>query len=319
MDYQDKWKEQEEKKKEIPSFEEKKIEKECPICHSVNESESKFCAECGYNFGGQKHCPKCGAKVSPTADICEGCGEWLLEGKCKFCYADIEEGATFCAECGNPVAGIVCPQCGQLSYFDFCKHCNIPLTGTARQMLADMKDDPQKQALLNTFQNYKQGLIKTENLNEMLDKMKDIKFSSNQEARRFFMAIRPPEIIEKEKISEREELLKMKAYIERVDKKEVKKTFTPLFSDKQRESVNEMDKIVEAERQRQEAERQRQEEERRRKEEAKRKQQEEERKRQEEEERQRRKRGWLCNAYGCLHHDGPSGCADPSRGGHWVV
>lgn len=45
--------------------------------------------------------------------------------------------------------------------------------------------------------------------------------------------------------------------------------------------------------------------------------QEKERKRKEEERRKRK--GWLCNAYGCLHPDGPCGCADPSQGGHWVT
>ncbi len=28
--------------------------------------------------------------------------------------------------------------------------------------------------------------------------------------------------------------------------------------------------------------------------------------------------GWLCNAYGCTHTDGPQGCADPSMGGTWI-
>lgn len=292
--------------------EEEKIGKECPNCNTMNELESKFCAECGYNFEGEKRCPKCGTRVSPTADICEACGEWLLEGNCKFCYADIEEGTTYCSECGNPVAGIVCPQCSQLSYFDFCKHCNIPLTGTAQKMLADMKNDPQKQDLLNIFQNYKQGLIETEKLNEILDKMKDIKFSSNQEARRFFMALSPFITIHKDKIpgKEKEDLFKMKAYIEKVEKKK-KKISTPLFSERQKESIQEIDKIVNKEiKRREEEERKRQEEERRK--------QEEERKSREEEERQRRK-GWICNAYGNLHSDGPADCADPSQGGHWVI
>lgn len=44
---------------------------------------------------------------------------------------------------------------------------------------------------------------------------------------------------------------------------------------------------------------------------------EKERKRKEEERRKRK--GWLCNAYGCIHPGGPCGCADPSQGGHWVT
>ena len=287
----------EEKKKEekkiFPSEEEKEG-KECPNCSAVNELEAKFCAECGYNFEGVKNCPKCGAKIiSPNADICEVCGKWLLEGKCKFCYADIEEGATYCAECGNSVAGIVCPQCGKLSYFDFCKLCNIPLTVEAKKMVEKVKNTPSKE---------------------------DEKFSSNQEARRYFMAQKYLMINEQIEIvqgDKKSELLMMKAYIEKVEKGKKKKTYTPLFSEKQKESIKSIEKIVDKEIERQEEERKRQEEERRRQEEERRRQEEERRRREEEEERKRLK-GWLCNAYGCLHPDGPCGCADPSQGGHWV-
>ena len=289
----------EEKKKEekkiFPSEKEKEG-KECPHCSVVNKLEAKFCAECGYNFEGVKKCPKCGAKIiSPNADICEVCGEWLLEGKCKFCYADIEEGATYCAECGNPVAGIICPQCGQLSYFDFCKHCNIPLTVEAQKMVEKVKNTPSKE---------------------------DEKFSSNQEARRYFMAQKylmineQIEIVQEDKKSE---LLMMKAYIEKVEKGKKKKTYIPLFSEKQKESIKSIEKIVDQEMERREEERRRQEEERRRQEEEERKRQEEERRKKEEEEERRKREGWLCNAYGCLHPGGPCECADPSQGGHWVT
>jgi len=289
----------EEKKKEekkiFPSEKEKEG-KECHHCSVVNELEAKFCAECGYNFEGVKKCPKCGAKIiSPNADICEVCGEWLLEGKCKFCYADIEEGATYCAECGNPVAGIICPQCGQLSYFDFCKHCNIPLTVEAQKMVEKVKNTPSKE---------------------------DEKFSSNQEARRYFMAQKylmineQIEIVQEDKKSE---LLMMKAYIEKVEKGKKKKTYIPLFSEKQKESIKSIEKIVDQEMERREEERRRQEEERRRQEEEERKRQEEERRKKEEEEERRKREGWLCNAYGCLHPGGPCECADPSQGGHWVT
>jgi hypothetical protein len=28
--------------------------------------------------------------------------------------------------------------------------------------------------------------------------------------------------------------------------------------------------------------------------------------------------GWRCVAFGAFHHDGPQGCADPSKGGQWI-
>jgi len=283
------FKKEEKKKKEKKVYlpEEEKEGKECPNCHAINELEAKFCAECGYNFEGVKKCPKCGAKIiSPNADICEVCGEWLLKGKCKFCYADIEEGAVYCGECGNPVTGIICPQCGQLSYFDFCKHCNIPLTIEAQKMVKKIKNVTPRE---------------------------DEKFSSNQEARRYFMAQKYLMISEKIEIvqeDKKNELLMMKTYIEKVEKRKKKKTYIPLFSEKQKESIKSIEKIVDKEIERQEEEkRKRQEEERRRQEEEKRKKEEEER---------RKRKGWLCNAYNCLHPDGPCGCADPSQGGHWV-
>lgn len=274
-EYQEKSKEE---KKKIPA-EEKKEGKECPNCHSINETDAKFCAECGYDFTGGGRCPKCGAKIiSPNADICEVCGEWLLEGKCKFCYADLEEGVTFCAECGNPVAGIVCPQCGKLSYFDFCKYCNTPLTAMAQKMIEKVKNFPQEQVE---------------------------KFSSNQEARAYFMAQKFLMVgveIEVAKQDKTDEMVKLKEYIAKVEKKE-KKAYTPLFSEKQREAIKAGGKIAANEIERQEEERRRQEEERRRR---------------EEEERRKRPSGWLCNAFGNIHPDGPCDCADPSQGGHWV-
>jgi hypothetical protein len=271
----------EEKKKKEGKFypiQEEKEGKECPNCHSINDPEIKFCADCGHDFSVRRQCPKCSAKIiSPNADICEVCGEWLLEEKCKFCYADIKEGQLYCSECGNPVAGIVCSQCGRLSYFDFCKFCNSPLTATAQKMIEKVKETPEVQ-------------IK--------------KFSSNQEARTYFMAqkhLMVSKEIEDAEQKKSDELLKMKVYIEKAEKGEKKKkTFVPLFSDKQKESIKSIDKIVDKEIKRQEEERRRQEEERRR---------------QEEEMRKRRPRGWLCNAYNALHPGGPNECADPSQGG----
>jgi len=294
MKFQEKEK-KEEKKKYYPSEEEKEG-KECPNCGTINKLDARFCEECGYDFSGERHCPKCGAKVSPNADICETCGEWLLEGKCKFCYADIEEGATYCSECGNPVAGIVCPQCGKLSYFDFCKNCNIPLTSAAKKMTEDIKNDPKEQELLNLLESYI-----------------------------------PEEV--KEVSSEKEELLKMKAYIEKVNKKvKKKKTFTPLFSEKQKKNIKEIDKMADKEIKRQEEEKRRQEEERIRIEEEKRKKLEEllnqmqnrkfssnqDARRYYSSHRPKNPRGWQCNFSGMIH-DCPEECADPWQGGHWLI
>ena len=83
----------------------------------------------------QRMCFNCGWGISDAADICENCGEWLLIGKCNFCYADIEEGQRYCSECGNPPFGISCPSCGTLSHFDFCPHCDTNLTEQATETI----------------------------------------------------------------------------------------------------------------------------------------------------------------------------------------
>jgi len=282
MKYQEK---KEEEKKYLP-VEEKKEGKECPNCHSINETNAQFCGECGYDFSGGRKCPKCGTKTFLNADICEVCGEWLLEGKCKFCYADIEEEATYCPECGNPVAGIICPQCDKLSYFDFCKYCNTPLTVTAQKMIERVKTSSQEQVE---------------------------KFLSNQEARAYFMAQKYIMLVQEgnsEKCDEKDELLKLKEYLEKVEKGEKdKEAYTSLFSEKQRQSILSAGKMVDVEIEKQEEERRRQEEERKR--------QEEEERRQEKKRKKKKFEGWHCNAYNMFHRGGPCECADPSKGGHW--
>jgi predicted amidophosphoribosyltransferase len=80
-------------------------------------------------------CPACGNAVSITADICERCGQWLLESTCCFCYSEVKPGQKFCRECGNPPLGITCPQCNTFSHFDFCPNCNTALSKRASPYL----------------------------------------------------------------------------------------------------------------------------------------------------------------------------------------
>jgi len=123
----------------------------CPNCGASIPDGAFFCAECGFDLNQPLFCPNCGAKTSPGADICQVCKTWLLEGKCKFCYADISPDAAFCPECGNPKDGIVCSACGKLSIFDFCSSCGKPLTENALKTLELAKDDPDAKEMIDAI------------------------------------------------------------------------------------------------------------------------------------------------------------------------
>jgi len=281
---------------------EERTGKECPQCGTANDQEARFCAECGFDFLGKTTCPECGAKVNPGADICEACGAWLLDDVCKFCGADVEEGQVRCGECGNPVDGIVCTKCGHLSFFDFCKTCTLPLTSAAQEMVARVKSAPLKQPSKD-----------------------EAVFASKQEARRYYMAYKfclqegAQQTPSCGHSDEREQMLKLKTYLQQAKTRERKNIPRPLFTKGQKASIQSGGASADAEIQRQEEERRRREEEARRKrEEEERQRREEERRREEEEEERRRRGGWRCNRYGVVHDDGPCGCSAPEYGGVWL-
>ena len=63
-------------------------------------------------------------------------------GRCTFCGAHMEPGETICEECGMPVDGVICPQCGTRNYRTFCCRCNAPLTKAAQRAVEKAKNDP---------------------------------------------------------------------------------------------------------------------------------------------------------------------------------
>lgn len=111
-------------------------------------------------------CPQCGHPTRKEADICENCGFWLLDGLCKFCYTPLEKGAAYCHECGNPVDGIPCPQCGRLSIFDFCPHCNIPLSQQAHQTLEQLKQSLEQLVSVHQTQATREDAAESEKQNK---------------------------------------------------------------------------------------------------------------------------------------------------------
>lgn len=90
--------------------------------------DDQFCGDCGNELG--RDCPACGHHVG-LGDFCEACGHWMHEGKCRFCYAVLPDGASFCEDCGGNQAGLVCARCNTRSFFDFCGPCGTALSERA--------------------------------------------------------------------------------------------------------------------------------------------------------------------------------------------
>ncbi len=113
----------------------------CPKCGTVNEPEAMFCASCGTPLR-KGSCPNCGSEIDMDADFCETCHHYIRRDVCSFCGASISESDTFCPECGSPRGGIVCPTCHTLNDFSFCKQCGTPLTEQAKQLVMQLRLDP---------------------------------------------------------------------------------------------------------------------------------------------------------------------------------
>lgn len=309
----------------------------CPSCTHENDSSALFCEECGNALKQPANCPKCSATTRPRADICEVCGTWLLKGQCMFCYAHIDEDQAFCGECGNSASGIPCPRCGELSIFDFCKSCGIPLSIQAKEMVQETAKDP-------LFQ-------------EMASLIEQLDLSSITESK---SAPIETDLVANKK-DHYEQVLRLKEYRESQFKSATqhrpKSVPKALFSNDQKERISQLNEEVaqEEERRKIEEERRRQEEERKRREAEEHRRQEEERRRKLQEQfndvmhklsgktfssHQEARRffmniiaglpedivrkmtdrgmGWRCNFATCVH-DSPGDCADPSQGGVWLI
>jgi len=305
----------------------------CPNCGASVPEEAVFCPECGFNLNAPIFCPNCGAETTPDADICQACGAWLLDGQCVFCYAALDPNAAFCAECGNPKEGIKCPDCGNLSIFDFCTKCGKPLTEGAALALELAKSDPDAKKLLDSIQET--AAIETELAG--LEALINSPLPSGS-----FNDIPPDDVpappVKKSLFTDSQ----LSAIIKTAENREaaaarqaeaVKKARD--FERKQEEEKKREEQAIArkaAEKARKEAEERRKELEIQR---AKAKADAEEALKQLQNKtflnQQEARRfynavktlgispdGWLCNTYSTLHTDGPNGCANPSGGGCWI-
>lgn len=74
----------------------------CPECGKENNSDSKFCANCGKKIITEKKiCPKCKTENLNNFKYCSNCGESLENIICKNCNFENPSGTKFCGSCGN--------------------------------------------------------------------------------------------------------------------------------------------------------------------------------------------------------------------------
>ena len=237
-------------------------------------------------------CLNCGWAMSTTADVCENCGDWLLKGKCNFCYAEVEEGQKFCAECGNPPNGIICKACRKLSHFDFCQHCNVPLTEQANESIALIANAIEFQNLVNaTEYQLIQEKLDAE-LNKPIGYRSKLN-AQNSKKKDVFVLKRNPNLNIEENIKlveQSKQNINEKGQIIQQQQKETRAL--KVLEDLKKKSFSNnqearkffgalkiyLPQII----------------------------------------YRRIPIGWKCNAYDCIHENGPQECGDPSLGGIWL-
>lgn len=115
----------------------------CPKCGAPVTPDALFCEECGTSLPAHT-CISCGAEIAPGVVICPQCGHPATT-MCTFCGSEMNAGDAFCPECGNSRSGITCPECGTLNFRSFCRKCNHPLNPMALYAVEQAKADPRYQ------------------------------------------------------------------------------------------------------------------------------------------------------------------------------
>ena len=125
----------------------------CPNCGAANDPMAAYCEVCGAALRVGT-CPNCGSQLDDDADYCEICHHYVRQDVCSFCGAALLPQDAFCPECGSPRGGIDCPTCHTLNDFAFCKQCGTPLTDEARQLVAQLKMQPEYRELVAVAREY---------------------------------------------------------------------------------------------------------------------------------------------------------------------
>lgn len=227
-------------------------------------------------------CPSCGSAVSATADLCESCGKWLMEGQCCFCYAPVRYGQKFCSSCGNSPSGILCSTCNTVSQFDCCPTCDKPLSKRSAGFIAELQQSPEMQELKKMAEAIAQQSLSNKN-----DQ------SQPQPVYRKYVSTfsGPVSVKDYEEEMKASEEKKKEASIDptpAVDPaellKKVEEMQSKVFTDNQTARLFYtsikilVPQVVKT----------------------------------------KKPIGWKCNYASVVHPEGPSACSDPSQGGHWI-
>ncbi len=250
-----------------------------------------FCEGCGQPLGVSGRCPKCGATTLPGGDICEVCGAWLLTGQCCFCYAPLDADARFCPACGNPVDGVVCPGCHKQRIFDFCPECNIPLTRQALELLEDLRKDAEISRLIEALGETspvsaagQEGLADKRTAGqEVLEELKRYYGERKSKAKAsssasLFGSADFEEAMQQVSKAQESDAKLKESQALSLLKSVQKRTFNT--NQEARRFFGALKVLLPV--------------------------------------MNKTLVGWLCNAYQCLHPEGPSACADPAPGGEWI-
>lgn len=110
--------------------------KECPLCHTILESNARFCYACGHDSEKKEPekgkndtiaCSNCGASYPANVKFCPECGDKY--NPCPNCGADMQANATACSTCGYELP-VPCHNCGALleeKKHKFCPECGTSL------------------------------------------------------------------------------------------------------------------------------------------------------------------------------------------------
>jgi len=78
----------------------------CGNCGMPNDSNAKFCGNCGNKTAPAKiECPACQAVLTSNMKFCSECGTSMQKKSCPSCHHNNAPGAKFCAECGLNLEG----------------------------------------------------------------------------------------------------------------------------------------------------------------------------------------------------------------------